>query len=54
MKAPALDLGPLCISYKHSYKGSPDPTERAVHKTETEKRCNNLHRFKLIHKTETL
>lgn len=54
MRAPVLDLGPPCISYKHNYKDGPDPTELAVHKTETEKRYNNLHQFKFIQIAQTL
>lgn len=47
-------FGPLCISYKHSYRHSHDPREFAVHKTEREKRFNNLHQFKFIQKAQTL
>lgn len=54
MKAPVLDLGPLCISYEHNYKDSPDPRDLAVHKTEIEKRYNNLHQFKFTQKAQTL
>lgn len=54
MRTPVLELGTLCIYYKHNYKDNPDPTEFAVHKTKTEKRYNNLCRFKFIQKAQTL